>query len=89
MDFLHNTQNGFPMRYLMLEKLLEFIRSKIFEKIAIAIVFVNVIVVYILIYHMYSIIDYATLIRYIIKCLTLEFFVAAFAIIYNILTREK
>ena len=71
----------------MLEKLLEFIRSKIFEKIAI--VFVNVIVVYILIYHMYSIIDYATLIRYIIKCLTLEFFVAAFAIIYNILTREK
>ena len=48
----------------MLEKLLEFIRSKIFEKIAIAIVFVNVIVVYILIYHMYSIIDYATLIRY-------------------------
>ena len=73
----------------MLEKLLEFIRSKIFEKIAIAIVFVNVIVVYILIYHMYSIIDYATLRRYIIKCLTLEFFVAAFAIIYNILTREK
>lgn len=59
MDFLHNTQNGFPMRCLMLEKLLEFIRSKIFEKIAIAIVFVNVIVVYILIYHMYSFIDYA------------------------------
>lgn len=71
----------------MTDKPLEFIRSKLFEKIAIA--FVNVIVVYILIYHMYSIIDYATLIRYSVKRIVLEFCVAIITIIYNIFTREK
>lgn len=73
----------------MAKNILDFIRSKTFKKIAIIIALVNVIIVYIFIYHMYSITDYATLIRYIIKCTTLEFCVGIFTIIYNILTREK
>ena len=73
----------------MVNKLLRFIRSKLFEKIATGIAFVNMIIAYMLIYHMYSITDYTILIRYCIKCIALEFCVGVVTIIYNILTREK
>ena len=73
----------------MLEKLLKFIRSKLFEKIAIVIAFIHLIIAFILVYHMGSLTNRNLQIIYIIKCFIFEFFVAAFAIFYNIVTRER
>lgn len=73
----------------MAKNILDFIRSKIFEKIAIVLAFIHLIAAFILVYHMGSFTNYNLQIIYIIKCFIFEFFVAAFAIFYNIVTREK